>query len=432
MINILLSLTVLILLLLIGVPVFHAFFGVAIYLVITGGYSISFLFPYSFSQLSAYVILAYPLFILGGKIIEKGGLGEKLINCVNIFFGRIKGGLGIVMVVSCAVFGSISGNATATETVIGSIMIPRMKAAGYDRGRASALIASCCMLGSYIPPSGMLLVYGWLTNTSILACFLSTVVPGIMLIVMFSIWNCIGCAKNRNIQIMPKLPPKEASAYAVKVFKEAIPALLMPIIVLGGIYGGIMTPTEAAAVSIVYSIPVCLFIYKKCTGKQMLAIFKDSAHTTSSIIIMLFCVMMVSRIYVVEDLPSMILNFINSFTQNKWVILTIVNLILIFLGMIMDDTSAMLLSVPILLPIVQSVGISPVQFGAIVVINLGLGCVTPPCAPLLYLGSKVGETPVIEMIKPTFSLILFIWLPMVILVSVFPQLSLWLPNLVLR
>ncbi len=425
------SLILLIVLLLIGIPVFYTFFGVTLFLIIFGGYTPSFLFPYGYTQINTVTILALPMFIMAGKIIEKGGMGEHLVDFVNLFFGRIKGGLGIVTVVSCAVFGAISGSATATETVMGSIMMPRMKEAGYDRGKSAALVASACMLGAYIPPSGMMILFGWLTNQSILACFLASVVPGIILIFMFSTWNYFQCRKNPNIYIPPKLPRREKAKQVKHVTLTAIPALLLPFIILGGIYGGVMTPTEAAAVAVLYSIPICLFVYKGVNGKQMLKLFAEAATSTGGILVMLFTVMMISRIYLTEDLPGTMIRILNGLTDNRYIILLLINLFLVFLGMLMDDFSAMTLSAPILLPVCMSIGVSPIQFAVITVVNLGMGCVTPPCAPLLYLGAKVGDTPVFEMIKPTLSLIVCVWIPIIILVSLIPELSLFLPRLIL-
>ena len=257
------SFLVLIALLFAGIPVPFVFFGTAIFLVITGGYSPSFLFPYAYSQVASMTCMTLPLFVIAGGIIEIGGIGENLIAFVDLFVGRIKGGLGFVMIITCAVFGAISGSSYACETVVGSIMLPRMKAAGYDEAVSASLLASACMLGSYIPPSGMMLIHAWATNQSVLACFLCTIVPGIMIAILFGVWIYIKCKKNPNIVLPEKKPLPVAARHAAKAAWKAIPALFFPIIILGGIYSGVMTPTEAAAVSILYAIPVALFIYRK-------------------------------------------------------------------------------------------------------------------------------------------------------------------------
>ncbi len=207
--------------------------------------------------------------------------------------------------------------------------------------------------------------------------------------------------------------------------------MLFPVIILGGIYGGFVTPTEAAAVSVIYAIPVGLFIYKGVNMKGLYQVFVETATTTGVIVVMLYCVMMLSRIYVIEDLPNMILQALTAVSQNKYIILLMINVILIVIGMLMDDISAMMLSVPILLPVVEMLGINSVHFAAIVGVNLGLGCITPPCAPLLFLASRLSDTPLVALLKPTLLLILFIWLPMLVLVTFVPDVAMFFPRLLM-
>ncbi len=425
------SFVILVALLVIGVPIPYVFFGTMVFLVIFGGYSPSFLFPYAYSKVASMTCLTLPLFIMAGGIIEKGGIGEKLIAFVNLFLGRMKGGLGIVMVVTCAVFGAISGSSYACETVIGSILIPRMRDAGYDDAVSAALLASASMLGSYIPPSGMMLIFAWLTNQSVLACFLCTIVPGIFIMSAFSLWIYLKCRKNPNIVIPEKLPIRAKVKDVGKTTWSAIPALIFPVIVLGGIYGGIMTPTEAAAVSVLYAIPVALFIYRKMTPKEIFKTLIETGTSAGVVVVMIFTVSLISRIYLTENLPDMVLGAINTLTENKYVILLLINLFMVFLGLLMDDVSAMMLSSPILLPIVVQLGVDPVQFAAIVAVNLGLGCVSPPCAPLLFLAARVGNTSLTRMMRPNFSIMFFIWLPMIVVVTLWPDFSLWLPRLII-
>lgn len=428
--EILISFFLLIALLIIGLPVPFTFFAVIMYMIVVGDYSPSFLIPYGFNKICAFVLLATPMYIMAGGVIEKGRLGEYLVSFVELFFGRIKGGLGIVAVVSCAIFGAISGSATATETVIGSIMWPRMDEAGYDKGVSASLISSSCLLGSYIPPSGMMIIFAWLTNQSVLGCFLAVLGPGLVLMVILSLWVWLQCRKDPDIIIKRFDKGPEHRKEVRKTVVTSIPALLFPIIILGGIYGGIFTPTEAAAVAVLYAIPVALWIYKGINFKELLITFADTAKMTGVIVFMLFNVMMLSRIYITADLPGMMLSMLQGITNNTYVVLLIVNLFLIGLGMLMDDISAMTLTAPILLPVCMAMGINPYHFAAITAVNLGLGCITPPCAPLLYLGGKLSNTPIVKMMKPTVSIILFIWLPMIILVTFVPAISTYFPSLI--
>ena len=422
------SFFVLVLLLVVGVPIPLVFFGTMLFLVISGGYKPSFLFPYAYSKIASMTCITLPLFIIAGGIIEKGGIGEHLVNFVNLFLGRLKGGLGIVTVVTCAFFGAISGSSFACATVIGAILIPRLKEAGYDDAVSGALLASASMLGSYIPPSGMMLVFAWLTNQSVLACFVCTIVPGLFIMVIFSIWIYLQCRDNPNIVIPEKEPLPRKILTVGKTTWKALPALVFPVIVLGGVYSGIMTPTEAAAVSVLYAIPVALFVYRKMNFKELVKTFIETGTSAGVVVLMIFSVTLISRIYLTENLPDMILKAIYRLTENKYIILAIINLFLVFLGLLMDDVSAMMLSCPILLPIVVRLGVHPVQFAAIVAINLGMGCVSPPCAPLLFLAARVGKVSLTRMMRPNFSIMCLIWLPMIVLVNLWQDLSLWLPR----
>lgn len=420
---------VLIVVLLLGVPIPFAFFASALVIVVGGGYDYTFLLPYGFSKVSSLILIAIPLFILAGNLMEKSGIGESLINFVEMFVGRVKGGLGAVMVISCALFGAISGSGFATLSCIGTIMLPRMEKAGYPKGVSAALISSASLLGLLIPPSLNMIIYAFIGGQSVLACFLSTVIPGIILVILLSATNFWLLRKNPDIRLMERMDrPTYVKTLGNRTVK-AIPAMVAPVIILGGIYGGFLTPTEAAAVSVIYTIPVGIWFYKGLNGKT----FKESlivASTTAGVImIMLLSVMMLSRLYIMENVPQMILAAMTSVTSNTILLILMVNLFLIIIGMLMDDTSAILLTTPILLPVVIQLGVDPVHFAAIMGVNLGLGCVTPPTAPFLYLGARIGNAPISEMMGPTMWFIAFAWLPTLAVTTFFPGLSLFLPSL---
>jgi C4-dicarboxylate transporter DctM subunit len=287
-------------------------------------------------------------------LIDTGGIGESLINFVDFFIGRIKGGLGAVMVVSCGLFGAISGSGFATLSAIGSIMLPRMYKAGYPRGVSAALISSASLLGLLIPPSLNQILYAFVGGQSVLACFLSTVIPGIILIILLSAVNFWLLRKNKDIKLADRIPRDELPKVFVRRTSRAIPAMIAPIIILGGIYGGFMTPTEAAAVSVVYTIPVGIWFYKGLNKDTFKAGLIKAGTTAGVVMIMLLSVMMLSRLYVMENLPQMILNVMTSISSNPVVLTLMLNLFLIIIGMLMDDTSAILLTTPILLPVAMS------------------------------------------------------------------------------
>ncbi|MDR1071004.1 MAG: TRAP transporter large permease [Gracilibacteraceae bacterium] len=423
------SILLLIFLLIIGISVPASFFAVVMYLVVAGHYDPSVLMPYSYSRLSSYVLLAIPLFVIAGGVIEKSGIGAHLVDFVNLLIGRVKGSLGIVAVASCALFGSVTGSATATMTVIGSIMWPRMDAAGYNKGKSAALIASCCLLGGLIPPSSLMIVYAWISQQSVIACFLAIFLPGVMMTVMFSIAYYFMVRHDTGMDVMEKMPKDVYVARLKKTGISFIPAAIFPFIILGGIYSGIMTPTESASVSLIYALLVGFLVYRSLSLKSLGPMLVSSASTIGVVMVMIFMVMMLSRIYIMENLPDSMLDVINSVSQNRFVVLCLVNIFMIIVGMLMDDVSAMLLAVPLLLPIVDAVGVDRIHFAAIVAVNISLGCVTPPCAPLTYLAARLSNTPVAAMMKPTFFLILVVWLPALIIVTYVPQLSLFLPHM---
>ncbi|SKA83182.1 TRAP transporter large permease [Desulfobaculum bizertense] len=430
--SVLLAILALLVTLFIGVPIPFAFFASAACLIFLGGYQPGFLLPYGFAKMNSVVLLTIPLFIMAGGIMDKGGIGDKLVDVVDIIAGRIKGGLGVVCVVTCAIFGAVSGSSSATVSCIGSIIMPKLQRAGYPVGHTAALLASSGVLGILIPPSMLMIVYAWLGNQSVLACFLAAFVPGIILTILLSLVNLFLLRNNKDIEVRP------ADSFAVTGKKlissgaSASPALMMPVIILGGIYGGIMTPTEAAAVAVLYAIPVAMFFYKGLKFRNLGATLIESATTTGVIMAMTFAVMILSRLYIMENLPEQIMGFLTTISDNKMVILLMINVVLLGMGMLMDDVSGFLLGTPILLPLVQQIGVDPLHFAAIMGVNLGMGNVTPPTAPLLYLSGRISGASVTSMLKPTMYLILFAWLPTLLLTTYVPDISLFLVRLLLK
>lgn len=432
--EIIISFFLMIALLMFGVPVAIAFFGVSFFLILKCGYDPSFLMPFAYNKINNLLMLAMPLFILAGGIVEKGRIGEHLVNFVELVFGRIKGGTAIVAIISCAAFGAISGSSNATMTVIGSIVWPKMRKQGYSEGFATALLANCSQLGCFIPPSSIMIIYAWIANQSVLACFLASCGVGIMLMAIMSVFSYFWCKNSKfepNISMPMTFSKGQFWPYAKRTTWKAIPALLFPVMILGGIYGGVMTPSEAAAVSVLYAVPVALFIYKGMKFKEIWSVLAEATTTVGVIMLMVYCVQMVSRIYIVEDLPGIMVDFLSSISDNRLVILLMINLMLTLLCMLMDDVSAMMLTVPIFLPIVTACDISGVHFAAIMAVNVCLGVLTPPCAPCLYLAGRLNNCELGPMLKPTMIMIAFIWFPSLLIVTFLPEIALFLPHLIL-
>ena len=416
-------------LLVIGVSVPTAFGGVLLYLAFAGGHDVAGYLPSGHWKMNSVVLLAIPLFIMAGAIMEKGKIAAPLVSLAELFVGHLKGGLSTAAVLASGVFGSISGSANATLTCIGGIMMPHMRKANYPRGLSAALIVSASPLGLLIPPSASHILYAWVAQQSVLRCFLSTVIPGIILITLLCITNYFCLRKNTDLKLDDKVPDFKY-AFRIRSMK-AFPAFLMPGIILGGIYGGIMTPTEAAGVAVVYSIPIAFFVYKGMNWNSFLSTIQSAGVTIGVVMAMIFMVLIVSRFLIFEDIPGIMQDMVYSVSENPVVILLMVNLVMILIGMLMDDISGLLLCTPLLLPIVQGVGMDPIHFAAVLGVNLGMANITPPTAPLLYLGARVTETPVNEMLKPTFTFIIFAWLPTLMLTTFIPELALFIPDLLL-
>ena len=428
--DIIIDLAILIGLLVLGVPVPFCFMAAVLFLFTLGNYDPMFIMATGFHKVNSMAVLCVLFFILMGGLMGSTGVASRLVNISDSLLGRKKSGLGTVSIVSCAIFGAIAGTCTAAVSAIGSIMIPRMVERGYPRGHATGLIACSSVLGQLIPPSVPMILYAWVTWQSVAACFLATVVPGIILIIIYSIINWFMCRK-LPIKVSPPISPKEQVKEFGQASYKGFSALLMPIIVLGGIYGGVFTPTESAGVATLYCIFVGFFIYRTLNFKQLMNTMVNSITTTGVVILMVFFVMILSRLYVMENVPHRLVATLTGITDNKYILLLLINLFLIIIGMLMDDFSGTLLAAPLLFPLMQAIGVHPIHFAAILGTNLGLGNVTPPTAPILYLAGRIGKCKFDELITPAVIFMIFGAIPVVLLTTYFPCLSLWLPHILM-
>ncbi len=418
-------------LLVIGVPVPLCFAGAVIFLLMFGDIgSAAFLVGAGYGKISSVVIIALPLYILAGNIMSQGGIANRLIDLADSIFGRMKGGLGVVVIVTTAVFGAISGMASSAVAAVGTIMIPRMVERGYDRSYATTLVASSSVLALLIPPSAAMILYGWVTGTSIAASFLAPVLPGLVLILLFMFWNRV-FAGRMGIAIVEQAENISAARNIVQKTRSAGFALLMPLIILGCIYGGVTTPTEAAAIAVVYAVPVSMFLYRELGLKGAWEVLWRSGQTTGVLLVLVFFAAMYSRVLTMENVPQQILAGFLMISENPIILLLLVNLFLIIVGMLMEDVSGILLAAPMLLPVVMKAGVDPVHFAAIVATNLGMGLITPPTAPILYFSALVGKTSLGPMLKYTLVFVFLAYLPVVLLTTFVPQLSMFLPRLLL-
>jgi len=422
------DLILLVLLLMVGVPLPFCFGGALLFLSIFADVSPFGLIIWGFGMITSPVILAAPLFIFAGSVMGESGIAKNLFDFVNVLVGRIKGGLGVVSTVTCAIIGAISGSGFTGVAAIGPFLIPRMAGEGYPRGYATALVTCSSILGLLIPPSVIMIIYGWVTETSILACFLATVGPGLLIVLAFSIINLI-VARQMRLVLEPPIALKERGKLFMTRGWHATPALLMPAIILGGIYGGVFTPTEAAAVAAVYSIPVGFLIYRGLTTKNFYRIVLGATSSVGAIMVMIFVCLLLAQTFVMLRVPQALVAFMFDITTNKYLLLLFINLFLFFIGLIMNDASGMIIGAPLLLPLVIKIGISPVHFAAIMGTNLAMGGVTPPYASILYLGMRVGNVQFLDILKPTIRFLVFGYVPIGFVTTYWPELSLWLPRL---
>lgn len=418
-----------VLLLLIEVPVGFAFGVGALTYGTLLGTDISFHAGFGYTQISAFSLLAIPLFILSGTLMGASGISERLLDFVNSFVGRTKGGLGAVTVLTCAIFGAISGSASAAIAAIGKIMVPRMIKEGYPAGHATALVAVSSVLALMIPPSIPMIVFAIAIRESVAKCFLATMGPGIMLALVYCGLNFWFLRKNETITVDAPLTPRETIAEVGRTGKRATLAIIMPIIVLGGIYSGIATPTEAGAVALVYTLIVGILIYRTLPFDSLFNSTVEAARLTGAILMVLFFLFVMSRGMILAKVPTQFADLLLSVSENKIVILLLINLLLLIMGMIIDDVSGGVLAAIILLPVTQKIGLDPIHFAAIVGTNLGLGNISPPCAPLLYMAGGVTKQPLSTYVGPTMKFLVFGHLPMVFLVTFIPPIALFLPGL---
>lgn len=423
-----LTIILLIFLLMLSIPLPYCFGGALMFMSIFGGVAMKSMFLWGTNQLISSVLLASPLFILAGSFMGSSGIAKRLLDVADAFVGSIRGGLGVVSVVTCALIGAISGSGFTGVSATGPIMIPRMVEQGYPRGYATALVTVSSVLGLLIPPSVVMIMYGWVTETSILAAFLSTLVPGLLITLLFSVINIIWARKfplvlSEKMEIGPKLKQIKTRTFS------AFPALMMPVIILGGIYGGLFTPTEAAAVSAVYAIIIGFLVYRTMDLKSFYGYALESATSIGAIMTMIIFTFMLSQTLVMLQVPQKLIEVIYGITTNKTIILIVVNLFLFVVGMIVNDTTGMILVAPLLLPLMVELGVHPVHLGAIMGVNLAMGGITPPYASILYLGMRIGKCEFADILKPALMFLFFGYVPVVFLTAFVPALALWLPGL---
>ncbi|MDR0355483.1 MAG: TRAP transporter large permease [Deltaproteobacteria bacterium] len=420
----------LIALMILGLPIAFSFAAATFFMALSYGIDISMVITTGFWSLNSVILLALPLFIMGGYLMEKGGLADNLVNFVCAYVGRIRGGLGASMVVTSAIFGAISGSSSAAIASIGTVMIPPMEKMGYPRPYSSAICSASSVLGLLIPPSLTMLVFALVTRLSVAACFISTLVPGLLLAACYIGVNHFMV---RRLNIAPpetaKLDFRDSARAKAKATFKAVPALMLPVIILGGIYGGVFTPTEAAAVAFCYALPVGFFIYRGLSKAVFCQAMSEAAATTGSVVVILMFSFALSRIMTMEGVPHALAQFLLDTFRSPALILLVVNVMLIFMGMLIDDMSVTAIMSPMLLPAMMEIGVHPFHFAAIIGTNTIIGFNSPPVAFGLYMACRIGKVKMHEIVGPIMYFLLFACIPVMLATTYWPKLSMWLPDL---
>lgn len=421
--TILVLFSLLFILMFLGVPI-------AISLGLAGAVTIMFFSQDSVSSLAIklfetsehYTLLAIPFFLLAGAFMTTGGVARRLIDFANATVGHIRGGLAIAAVLSCMLFAALSGSSPATVAAVGSIAIAGMVRSGYPVGFGTGIICNAGTLGILIPPSVVMVVYAASTETSVGKLFMAGVVPGLMLGITLMIAIYI-VARIKKLPAQPRATVKEWLTAA----RKAVWGLLLMIIILGGIYSGIFTPTEAAAVAAVYSWFVAVFIYKDIKLRDCPKVLLESAKLSVMLMFIIANAMLFAHVLTTEQIPQLITNTVVEWDLQPWTFLLVVNIVLLIAGAFMEPSAIILILAPILFPIAVQLGIDPIHLGIIMVVNMEIGLITPPIGLNLFVASAVSKMPLSDVVKAAMPWLLLL-LTFLILITYIPAISLALPN----
>jgi C4-dicarboxylate transporter DctM subunit len=373
---------------------------------------------------NSFTLVAIPLFTFAGDIMGKGGISKRLIGVAKIGLGNMTGGLGIVSIVACMIFAAISGTGSATVAAIGLIMIPEMVSAGYDKPYAASLVATAGTIGTIIPPSICMVVYAISAGTSITSMFTAGFPVGILVGTSLCIYCYFSCKYKGYKPVKVKLTMKDIKHILI----DAIPSIMVPVIVLGGIYGGIFTPTEAAAAACFLGVIIAVFVYKEVKLSDVPYLAYRSVAISAAVMFIIGVSTGFGRLLAITQMPTMIANGILSFTTSKIFLLMLINILLLIVGAFMETNAAIIILTPILLPMVTAVGISPIHFGMIMIVNLATGFVTPPLGANLFMASEISKVR-FDVLAKTIWPWVAVMVVVIMIITYIPSISTFLPKL---
>ena len=377
-----------------------------------------------FASLDSFTIMAIPLFMLAGNLMSSGGISRRLVNFCNAILGWMPGGLGVVAIFACMLFGALSGSPTATCAAIGSIMVPSMIEAGYTKRFSLGTVAVAGILGCIIPPSTVMVSYSSVTSASVGSMFMGGIVPGILMGIAMMI-----VAVHYGIKHKDEIPRTKFSLRNLgKSFVHAIGALLMPVIILGGIYGGIFTPTEAAGVACAYGFIVGIFIYRELSFREIKKTLLGAASSSGMVLFIMACAAVFGYVMARYQMTNAIAEFIISICANKYIFLLLVNILLLIVGCFMETTAAILILAPIFSPILTTFGIDPVHFGVVMCINLAIGCATPPLGLNLFVAAGLTKDKVEVVVNKHTIAYILVSIAILFLITYIPDIVMVIPN----
>ncbi len=376
----------------------------------------------TYGGVDSFTLMAIPFFILAGNIMSFGGVSARLVALASCFFGRFSGGLAHVTTAACTFFGAISGSAPATTAAIGSVLIPPMKEKGYSKEFSAACAAASGTIGLLIPPSITMVLYGVVTGSSVGKLFLGGIIPGLLMSITLMIINYRLAKKNGYGKEAPV-----GLADTWKAFNRASLALIMPLIILGGIYGGIFTPTEAAVVAVAYGLIVGVFIYRELDGAKVYQVVLNTAKSSAIIMFLVATAHCFSYLLASEQIPQALTDLMLSFTREPTILLILICISLLIVGTFLDNAVAVVLMTPIFFPVIESVGIDPVFFGVLLVFTLSIGQITPPVGLCLFVACNISDVK-IEKLSVTVLPYLIALMVLMLLFIFFPQIVLFIPQ----
>ena len=410
--------------LLLGIPIaLSIMLTIAVLIFSTNITSFVIIPTFLFSGVNNFSLMAIPFFILAGELMNEGELSQGIIEFCRTLLGHIKAGLGYAAVLACMMFACVSGAAVATVSAIGGVMLPLLKQEGYDAVDATAVVCAGSVTGPIIPPSIPMVVFGAISGVSVTRIFVGGIVPGIIAgVLVMGAWYFMN--RKKDYPVYPRAKPSEVLRAGIK----ALPSLMMPVIMMGGMLTGVFTPTEAGVIAVVYAFCVARFLNKKMSMKQLKKTMVAAAKSSAVVMFVVAATSALATVITVARLPQTIAAALASVSSNPLVILCLINVIILILGLFMDVVPAVTIVAPIFLPIVTGLGVDPVVFGVIMVFGLVIGLITPPVGSVLYIGCSVGEISLLPLLKRITPLVL-VYIAALFLITVFPGLITFLPNL---